>query len=757
MATSFVTNIKFQNKPEKQLDVFEFDGGYRTDAHETKLDPNQSPDMENVVFHNTTSIKTRNGYVRYNGDAVGISSDQSNTGASAGTLTITSTATYAAQTFVPSGTIACVQIDAYLAMQTAGEEQYIRLEIWSTSAGAPDALLTSISKSQIKLISGDSETLYSFRFNTPITLTTGTTYAIVVKPYVTSSTQTINQVNVHRTGAAYGSGQVYTSTDTGLNWTGAASQDMKFNIYSAGDTEGTGLLRYYSTTGIQQLFVKFGTTLYRGSDETGALTAQTFGSGGSLTEGNFIDHTTFNDTLLLVDGENYIQKYNGSTNANYTTGTISVTNGSPTIAGSGTAWSTTTNAEVGEYIKLPDGKWYKITAIGSATSITIEVNYQGSTLSGQSYTISPWGEIQGKLESSTTPALSVRPTPKFIETHANRLWVLNNNSLRFSALDTSITEECFNDFETTANAGEIIIPTNKGGVGTGLYSLNGVLYIFQRRSIWAVYGTSPVNFELRNITNEIGMINRKTLVEWNDILVFLSDKGVYLFDGSNLKNASENLVNSDIDSWANKTTPAAILWRNSYLISYSPSGEAYNNEALVLDLTKLIWGKFTKIFANLWSAWGQGTDNGEIYFVSSNQSSVYKWDTGTNDDGYEIRTFYSTPSLGFDANVSDKTIKKFYVQQVVQGDYSMTTTMFSDISSGSTTSEINLSTGTDSLWDVAVWDVDTWSDEDSLITTRIAEFQGIAKYFKFQFEEEGLNTGLEILGITVTERQRRLV
>lgn len=754
MPLSFKKNLRFSPKPETRLDEFEFVGGLMTDPHETKLEPNQSPSMENVVFNDTGSIKTRNGYTRYNNNPVGASSSVANTGTSTGSLAIEAVSDYVAQTFQP-GTISVAQVDLYLEMETSGEEQYVRVELWSTSGG-PTSILTSVAKSQILLVSGDTETAYNFRFKEPISLTTGTTYALVVKPFVRGTSQSVNQVNVHYTGNDYANGTVYTSTDTGTNWTADAAKDLKFVVYAGGDTGGTGLIRFYGVSGIQQLITKLGTTLYRGDDGTGAMTAITLGSGVSLAATTYLDWTVTNGTLLLVDGSNRIQKYRGSTNANYSTGTLSVTNGSAVVTGSGTAWNTVTNAVAGEYIKLPDGKWYKINSIASNTQLTIEVEYQGVTDSGEAYVISPWGEVQGRLETSTTTGGLIRPTPSYIENHINRIWVLEGNTLRFSALDTSIDEEHFNNWDSSNNAGTIIIPSNKGDTGTGLYSMNGYLYVFQRNAIWEVFGTSPASFELRNISNEVGMLNRRTLVEYESFIMFLGTNGIYVFDGANLKNFSDGAVNQLIDSWASKSSAVATIWDNKYLISYSASGTSANSEALFYDMTRKVWGRFTNVYSAAWSVWNGGTDTDSIYFVSSNQGSIYSWDVGGNDDGYEITTTYDTPSLGFGANTNDKVAKKLYLQQIAQGEYNMTVTVFSNITESETTSDINLSSGTGALWGVAEWDVDSWSSEATVLTNRVAEFQGIAKFFKLRLSQTGYNEGIEALGVTVTVRQRRL-
>lgn len=768
MPTSFGAPLKFSPKPELRLDEFNFDGGLVTDVHETKLKSNQSPNLANVVYNQTGSIKKRNGYTRYGtgANAQGAASDTTNFGASTGSLALDDDTEYFAQTFQASGAISCLQVDLSLAMNTSGETQNVRVELWSTSSGVPSAILTDLAKSQVKSISGTGETTYSFRFSTPISLSAATTYAVVLKPFLQGSSTTVNRVNVHHTGTAYANGNVYTSTDAGVNWTSDTAKDLKFTVYGGGNTGGTGLIRYYGPSGVKQLFAKFGTTLYRGNDTTGALTAITLGSGDTLTAANFIDWTIVNGTLLVADGESYIQKYRGSTNANYSTGTISVTNGDATVTGSGTSWSTATNAIAGQYIKLPDGKWYKIASIASNTSLEIELSdanggYQGSTLSGQSYTISSWGEIQGNLDTSTVPASLVRPTPKYIANHINRVWTANEpdetNRVRWSTLDTSVAGlEHFNDFDTANNAGSIIVPSGDGDQITGIYSLNNSLYIFQRRAIWRLYGNSPGNFELRNVTNEVGMLDRRTLVEYDDYLVFLSDKGVYLFDGSNLRNLTEGVINNHLDGFANKTSPAAALWGNSYILSYTPSGGSYNSEAIFVELQAGIWGRMTGLYANLWSVWGGSSDSGEIYFVSSNQGSIYRWDTGNNDDGYEIAMLYDTPSLGFGKSVNTKTLKKFYVQALASGDYDLDVTLFKDLATSGDAATVSLSPGETSLWDVMVWDVDSWSAEGELITQRIGEFQGDAKFVKFRLEQNGYDQPAEALGITVTERLRRL-
>lgn len=72
----------------------------------------------------------------------------------------------------------------------------------------------------------------------------------------------------------------------------------------------------------------------------------------------------------------------------YKTGTVSVTNGSATVTGSGTAW--VANARVGQAFALEgSGVQYEIAAVVSDTELTISPAYLGATQSGQSYALLP--------------------------------------------------------------------------------------------------------------------------------------------------------------------------------------------------------------------------------------------------------------------------------------------------------------------------------------------------------------------------------
>lgn len=91
---------------------------------------------------------------------------------------------------------------------------------------------------------------------------------------------------------------------------------------------------------------------------------------------------------------NYTYRIRDLSATDYTTGTITATNGSTAIVGDSTVW---TSAMTGRMILLPDGYPYRIASVAGNTSLTLENYYQGTTTAGATYTIGEIPEIPLEL------------------------------------------------------------------------------------------------------------------------------------------------------------------------------------------------------------------------------------------------------------------------------------------------------------------------------------------------------------------------
>lgn len=88
----------------------------------------------------------------------------------------------------------------------------------------------------------------------------------------------------------------------------------------------------------------------------------------------------------------------------YRAGTVSVTNGSATVTGSGTSF--VASVVEGEGFLGPDGRVYEIAAVVSATQLTLAAAYTGSTASGQGYAILPTQSALADLAAEAAQLVS---------------------------------------------------------------------------------------------------------------------------------------------------------------------------------------------------------------------------------------------------------------------------------------------------------------------------------------------------------------
>lgn len=79
----------------------------------------------------------------------------------------------------------------------------------------------------------------------------------------------------------------------------------------------------------------------------------------------------------------------------YRTGTVAITAGSTTVTGTGTQFAQ--NSRVGDAFQGPDGNWYEVTNIASATVLSILPAYKGTTVTGGAYGLAP---MQGYVKQS---------------------------------------------------------------------------------------------------------------------------------------------------------------------------------------------------------------------------------------------------------------------------------------------------------------------------------------------------------------------
>lgn len=116
-----------------------------------------------------------------------------------------------------------------------------------------------------------------------------------------------------------------------------------------------------------------------------------------------------------------------------------------------------------------------------------------------------------------------------IKNNTTRLWFSEPTDCE--ALDIS---EADGDFITIGSGTSLFKPI------TALYAIGSVLAIFKSDELFILEGNSPESYQVRKIA-DIGCLKTSSLQPYKDGVIFVSRKGIYSFDGSNLARLTENL------------------------------------------------------------------------------------------------------------------------------------------------------------------------------------------------------------------------
>jgi len=119
------------------------------------------------------------------------------------------------------------------------------------------------------------------------------------------------------------------------------------------------------------------------------------------------------------------------------------------------------------------------------------------------------------------------PHAKYLKAHLGRIFAAgdpnNPNTVFFSDFISNSRFDKLLDF--------VDLDEWKGDKITGLQILGGNLFIVKENSIWQLAGRTPEQFQLFRIPGAKGCIAPDSLVNTESSLIYLSNDGVYLFDG----------------------------------------------------------------------------------------------------------------------------------------------------------------------------------------------------------------------------------
>jgi len=391
----------------------------------------------------------------------------------------------------------------------------------------------------------------------------------------------------------------------------------------------------------------------------------------------------------------------------------------------------------------PDGTWDDITG---ALTFSVTQNDLSDFTIGEDTTLFTDGlGTNGVYEwtgAGNATLVSGAPDAKYVTYHKR---------MAFAAGDTSnpslISFTDVGDISnwTTGLSGNVSVDTTDGSIVRGLEKLADNLYIFTDNSIWRLSGDDKDNFRLKRMVSGIGTLSNFSIVQILGQLFFQSKEGhIYIYDGG----FGLERINPKIEGTTDSLNKSRLFFAvgeefdNDYYLSVSSSGAGQNDTVLLFDTFNLAWSKFLGMNSNAFTV--ANISNGTETLVFGDYGGfVSKHPDGTNDAGTAISDFYQSKQFRFPEMSTEKFLRllKIYANQA--GNYNLEVEVKSDFESTGTTSSISLS-ASGALWDTAVYDVDSYAD-DNLTIGRIELDKG-NEFFQVRFSNANLDEPTEVKG-----------
>ena len=141
--------------------------------------------------------------------------------------------------------------------------------------------------------------------------------------------------------------------------------------------------------------------------------------------------------------------------------------------------------------------------------------------------------------------------------------------------------------------GEIRQPTFDGEGFTALVPFGNSLLAFKEHSLWRITGLSPDEYTFQEQYGT-GTIYPNTIVVYQEGVFFLTDRGVYRYDGVSVRPFQTQALRTlwkDLPLRSiNPVIPTGIIWNNRYILSIPTlSTDTVNTDTVIYNFTEGTW------------------------------------------------------------------------------------------------------------------------------------------------------------------------
>lgn len=336
------------------------------------------------------------------------------------------------------------------------------------------------------------------------------------------------------------------------------------------------------------------------------------------------------------------------------------------------------------------------------------------------------------------------PVSKLIILHKNRLFYVSINDTRVVFTDAA-------DFTTIQAVSFLYIPAphSTDPIKSVFISQDNLVFA-TRETKYVLAGSDLASFTLRHAVGTVGTVSHNTVAEYQGRQYFLSDDGVYMFNGSFDKKISErddtSGVTRIINSIADRSKCVATVWNGQYRLYYPESGSAVNDRCLIYDINRDSWWLDTSVYVGRTSIWSRDPDDNQLLEASSLVGSANYAETQFSDLGRRIDFEVRLPYNAYGNPAATKHTTKYRPQfRAVSGSYTVDCQVDKDYADTPSSNIVGLQGG-GAIWGGgAKWGDGSLWGTTALIKPKI-DIPGNYTYLQKRFKRYGVDNPVQVLG-----------
>ena len=295
------------------------------------------------------------------------------------------------------------------------------------------------------------------------------------------------------------------------------------------------------------------------------------------------------------------------------------------------------------------------------------------------------------------------------------------------------------------------INRNDGQAITGIFPLGDRLVIFKERSIWLAFftGDSDIPFVFQPSVSNVGCASGYSIQEVQNGLVFLSQDGIYFFDGNNSLKLSDRINTTLLGFARNRfqfASSAYLKSQNRYYLSFTTSGGTEHNRVIIWDSINNAFSVYVGYNANAFTI--LFTSGEERIYFGDYAGFSYRADTGLNDNPEGTMTaidaFFKTKWFEYGDILTTKGILHATIFHRIST--AMLTFGYGfDFDDGDQFQDLIFIGTSAAVYGSAVYDLDTYAREGGDVIRR--DLSGRGRVIRFTFSNSNLNETFQIDGL----------